>query len=280
MREYDRLKHYIEPLSPLPTSLNPKGNLKEKIKCILFDIYGTLFISGSGDIGIARQQSQPAQKLKDLLNRYHIKRNPQIIVNDFFSTIDMEHKRLKNEGVDFPEVEIDRIWMQVLDFEKQETVQDFAVEYELIVNHVFPMPNLQKMLSTCKKSKVLMGIISNAQFFTPYLFSWFLNSNPEALGFEPDLIFYSYISGHAKPSPFMFEAASQKLKDLGIFANSVLYIGNDMLNDILPAKTVGFKTALFAGDARSLRLRENYPKCRNISADLVITDLIQILDLF
>jgi putative hydrolase of the HAD superfamily len=33
-----------------------------------------------------------------------------------------------------------------------------------------------------------------------------------------------------------------------------------MLNDIQGAASAGFKTALFAGDRRSLRLRENDPR--------------------
>lgn len=279
MHEYDWLLHYIEPLSPLPTSLNPSEKLKEKVKCILFDVYGTLFISASGDISIARQQSQQTQNLKNLLDRYQIKKKPQIVLDDFFSAIDIEHKRLRKTGVDLPEVEIDRIWTRVLEIEEIDAARAFAVEFELIVNPVYPMPNLGKMLSGCKKSKVLMGIVSNAQFFTPYLFNWFLDSSPEDLGFQSDLIFYSYKSGHAKPSPFMFEAAAKNLRNMDISAHSVLYIGNDMLNDIYPAKMAGFKTALFAGDARSLRLRENHPKCQNLSADIVITDLVQILDL-
>jgi putative hydrolase of the HAD superfamily len=77
----------------------------------------------------------------------------------------------------------------------------------------------------------------------------------------------------------MFKAAAKNLRDMDISAHSVLYIGNDMLNDIYPAKMAGFKTALFAGDARSLRLRENHPKCQNLYADLVITDLVQVIDL-
>jgi len=279
MHEYDRLLHYIKPLSPLPTSLNPSKKLKEKVKCILFDVYGTLFISGSGDISIARQQSRLTQNLKNLLDRYQIKKKPQIVLDDFFSAIDIEHKRLKKKGVDFPEVKIDRIWMRVLEIEELDAVRAFAVEFELIVNPVYPMPNLEKTLSDCKKSNILMGIISNAQFFTPYLFTWFLYLNPEDLGFKPDLIFYSYKTGHAKPSPIMFEAAAKNLRNIDIAAHSVLYIGNDMLNDIYPAKMAGFKTALFAGDARSLRLRKNHPKCQNLSADIVITDLVQILDL-
>jgi putative hydrolase of the HAD superfamily len=279
MHEYDWLLHYTEPLSPLPAPLNPMGKLKEKIQCILLDVYGTLFISASGDISIARKQSRQSQHLKNLLDRYQIKKKPEIVLNDFFSAIDIEHKRLRKKGMDFPEVEIDRIWTRVLEIDDHDAARAFAVEFELIVNPVYPMPNLEKMLSGCKKSKVLLGIISNAQFFTPYLFNWFLDSNLEDLGFQSDLIFYSYKSGHAKPSPFMFEAAAKALRKMDIFSHSVLYVGNDMLNDIYPAKMVGFKTGLFAGDARSLRLREDHPKCQNLSADLVITDLVQILDL-
>lgn len=279
MHKYDRLLHYIDPLLPLPTPLNPVGKLEERIQCILFDVYGTLFISASGDISIAREQSRQTQHLKNLLDRYQIKKKPEIVLNDFFSAIDIEHKSLRKTGVDFPEVEIDRIWTRVLEIDDHNAVRDFAVEFELIINPVYSMPNLEKMLSGCKKSKVLLGIISNAQFFTPYLFYWFLDSSLESLGFQSDLVFYSYKSGHAKPSPFMFEAAAKNLREKDIFSHSVLYVGNDMLNDIYPAKMVGFKTGLFAGDARSLRLRENHPKCQNLFADLVITDLIQILDL-
>ena len=65
---------------------------------------------------------------------------------------------------------------------------------------------------------------------------------------------------------------------MGIPVNAALYLGNDMLNDIYPAQKVGFKTALFAGDARSLRLREDDPGCKNLSPDIIITDLIQLLD--
>jgi putative hydrolase of the HAD superfamily len=277
MNEYDRLIGHIDPLSPLPTSLNPMGKLEERIQCILFDVYGTLFISGSGDISIARQQTRHIKKLKNLLNRYQIKKEPQIVLDDFFTAIDIEHKRLRRTGVDFPEVEIDRVWSHVLEIEELDAVRGFAVEFELIVNPVYPMPNLEKMLSSLKKLNVLIGIISNAQFFTPYLFNWFLDSNPEALGFKSDLIFYSYKSGHAKPSPFMFNAAAKNLMNMDISVHSALYIGNDMLNDICPAKMVGFKTALFAGDARSLRLRKSHPKCQNLFADIVITDLLQLL---
>ncbi|MBC8199338.1 MAG: HAD hydrolase-like protein [Desulfobacterales bacterium] len=253
---------------------------------MMFDVYGTLFISGSGDIGIAKKKSPEAYEqayeetyeLEQLLIEFKIRKTPKAVLNDFFAGIEKKHDKLRKQGIDFPEVEIDRIWMSILKNNDLVTVRKFAVRFEMIVNPVYPMPNLEEMLSACKKSKILLGIISNAQFYTSCLFEWLLDSNLEKLGFHPDLILFSYKSGHAKPSPFMFQSALERLKRLNVPANSALYIGNDMLNDIYPAKKTGFNTALFAGDTRSLRLRKDVTECKTLSPDLVITDLIQLLD--
>lgn len=274
----DLIAKYIRPLTPHPTSLYPSGNLKTKVKCVLFDVYGTLFISGSGDIGIAKRDSQKIDQLKNLLLQFKIDQSPQSILKTFFEAIDQQHERKRTEGIDFPEVRIDQIWQQVLKIDNLNRIRTFALEFELIVNPVFPMPHLAKILTSCRKSNILMGIISNAQFYTPFLFKWFLGADPEKLGFHPDLIFFSYKFGYAKPSTFLFQRAAEKLKQMDIPANAALYLGNDMLNDIYPAKQAGFQTALFAGDARSLRLRKSDPRCQNLTADLVITDLEQLLE--
>ena len=50
-----------------------------------------------------------------------------------------------------------------------------------------------------------------------------------------------------------------------------------MRNDILPAACAGFKTALFAGDRRSLRLRASDARCAKLSPDLIVTDLRQLI---
>jgi putative hydrolase of the HAD superfamily len=70
------------------------------------------------------------------------------------------------------------------------------------------------------------------------------------------LIIWSYKTGEAKPSPRLFEAARRRLETLGISAGDCAYLGNDMLSDIYGAARAGFKAFLFAGDGRSLRLRE------------------------
>ena len=51
-----------------------------------------------------------------------------------------------------------------------------------------------------------------------------------------------------------------------------------MLYDILPASQIGFGSALFAGDARSLRLREQDTRVRIVRPDVTLTDLSQLLE--
>ncbi|MDI6688409.1 MAG: hypothetical protein QME06_09360, partial [Desulfobacterales bacterium] len=112
------ISQYIVPLSPIPTTLCQSGNLKKKIKCMIFDVYGTLFISGSGDISIAKKKSSEeyieTYKLEQLLIEFKIRKNAEAVLNDLFSAIEKKHVKLKKQGIDFPEVEIDRIWMSIL----------------------------------------------------------------------------------------------------------------------------------------------------------------------
>ena len=269
---------HIRPLEPIPTLLKQSGKLEQRIQCLIFDIYGTLFISGSGDIGIAGMTFQQTEKLKKLLVKFNTSKSPKKVLAELFSVIEETHKLLGQKGIDHPEVVIENIWMRVLGIKDAAAAREFAVEFEWIVNPVYPMPHLSEMLSRCREMNVLMGIISNAQFYTRDLFELFLDSSPKGLGFDPDLTFYSYACGYAKPSMFMYKTAAERLQRKNIPAHSTLYIGNDMLNDIYPAKMTGFATALFAGDARSLRLRKDHPVCSRLSADLVITDLLQVLD--
>lgn len=276
--EYAELaSEYTHPLTPLPTSLRPGGRLMERVRCVLFDIYGTLFISASGDLSVARKTSPEGQKLQRLMQKFNIRQTPRDLIKELYQAIEYEHRRLRDDGVDYPEIRIDQIWKQILDSEDLESVRRFAVEYELIANPVFPMPNLDQTLAACKNQNLTMGLISNAQFFTPLLFEWFLHATPEDLGFHSDLILLSYQLQHAKPAPVLFEKAATVLKTMGLGPDACLYVGNDMLNDIYPAKQIGFQTALFAGDARSLRLRTDDARCLNLAADLVLTDLGQLI---
>jgi putative hydrolase of the HAD superfamily len=277
MIDNDVIKSYVTPMSPQPTGLSPAGQLTGAIECILFDIYGTLFISGAGDISMARQTSPQLSKLKQLIAKFELDVAPRTLIGKLHQAIEARHHQLMQSGIDVPEVEIDLIWQHVLACNDIEQARHFAIEYELIANPVYPMPNLAKLLTACRQQNYHMGLISNAQFFTPLLFKWFLGADASDLGFNPNLVILSYQKGYAKPSPVLFETAAAAIAAEGIARSATLVVGNDILNDMYPARQMGFQTALFAGDARSLRLRKDDPRCRHLRADLVVTDLEQLI---
>ena len=244
---------------------------------MLFDVYGTLVISGSGDMDSQAMRNDQKRVLTGVLRRYGIDRTPENLMDALRRAIENDHDRLRQEGIDYPEVDIVRIWKTVLGTGDAIWVRAFALEYEMAVNPVYPMPGLADLLSACRGQDLLMGIISNAQFFTLRLLERLLGKSLGMCGFDPKLTFFSYRFGSAKPSSFMFELAAEIFSHRGVPLSAVLYVGNDMRNDILPAKTVGFQTALFAGDRRSLRQRTDDARCRHIVPDMIITDLRQLI---
>ena len=275
-----------------PTGVTESLTRFEGIKAVLFDLYGTLFISGSGDIGIARAQSN-AQALEESLESAGFSgdvseagaRGATLLMNQIEET----HRRRREEGVECPEVDTRIIWRNVLALLGRDgllrgviddaSIVRLAVEYECRVNPVWPMPGLEETLHGLKEKGILLGIVSNAQFYTPLLFRAFLGGTPEDLGFAPELCVWSYEAGEAKPSIRLFRRAADALHgQYGLAPGSVLYVGNDRLNDIRPASQVGFKTALFAGDKRSLRLREGDARCDAARPDAIIAGLTQLRD--
>ncbi len=268
------------PLTPKPTHIQPRLQSLSNIKAVLFDIYGTLFISAAGDIGVdtavdnhqAFQAALRAVGLPAVGSAEQLKK-----------AIEAEHRRKRAQGIDFPEVDIVAIWRQVLAGLMPETtltderLQQLALEYEWRSNPVWPMPGLAALLAGLKSKGMTMGLISNAQFYTPLLLEAFLQKPLQTIGFDEDLCIFSYQVGEAKPSPRLFELAVTRLARFGIKTDEILYIGNDMLKDVWPASQLGLRTALFAGDARSLRLREDDPRCQGLQPDLIVKNLPDLL---
>jgi putative hydrolase of the HAD superfamily len=188
------------------------------------------------------------------------------------------HRQLKRKGVTHPEVVIEEVWGALYPTAAPGELRRLALAYELRVNPVWPMPGLRRSLAALAKRGHRLGIVSNAQFYTPLLMKHFLGGGLAERGFADDLCFYSYRLGAAKPGAALYEAARAGLGRYGIQPQAAVMVGNDRRNDVAAARAVGFQTVLFAGDARSLRWREDDPDWDTAQPDMVITDLTQLSD--
>lgn len=268
---------HIRPLAPVPTGISPVLAKIKPVSAILFDVYGTLLISSAGEISVDRESASGGGDINRLLQHYGIEHTPDSLVHALKHAIARAHADLRQQGIDCPEVDIVRIWQRVLGTREPPMIGEFALEYELTVNPVYPMPGMRALLSACKAGQIVMGLISNAQFYTIPVLEQFLGASLMDWGFNRRLLFFSWLEQYAKPSPVMFERAKAVLGEMNIPAASVIYVGNDMRNDMMPAASVGFKTALFAGDRRSLRQRKTDACCLALTPNLIVTDLRQLI---
>ncbi len=279
------IRRHARALVPVPTEVDVVLVRLPAIRAVLFDVYGTLFISANGGAG-AEHADAFRGAIKATVLTADI--DAGMGVRCLRTTIERRHGVLRSRGIEYPEVEMRDIWRDTvaelvaaghlppsaLDVDPSR----LAVEYEARANPTWPMPGLRETLGALVRGGVVVGLVSNAQFFTPELFPALLGDCAEALGVDPTFQYFSYRHGQAKPGVHLYEQARRDLARRGIRPGEVLHVGNDMLNDVVPASRVGFRTALFAGDARSLRLRTGDRRIESVRPDLVVPGLPSLLE--
>lgn len=276
MRRSDRWTGAVldnrEPMEPMPTDVVPRLPKLSNIRAVVLDVYGTLVISGSGEVGSVveiESNSESSPTGTDL--RQQIDR-----MNDDRRSVDCPN----------PEVDVVEAWRRTLRSARSEPgtkrVVQMAAEFESRTNPTWPMPGAGELLSLLERTGMPLGIVSNAQVFTIPLVEDLLAGEKlagEKLavgGFDLDLCIFSNRFRHAKPGRRLFGVLRAALARRGIEPAEAIYVGNDMLNDIWAASQAGMKTAWFAGDARSCRRREQDHRCRSLMPDLILTKLMQL----
>jgi len=288
----EQIRLLSKPLRPRPTGVRPRLPKLKDIRAVLFDVYGTLFISGSGDVGTDAPAGRANAFAAALRAGGFTVAAPAVCLCGpalLRKAILHAHKASRARGIRHPEVRIDRLWTRLLrglaaqgrirGRMTRTAVLRTAVAYECLINPTWPMPGVSDALEALGARGLKLGLVSNAQFFTPLLFDALLGRSPRELGFMSRLCIWSFQHGHGKPSPKLLAMALRRLKQHhGVRPREVVYIGNDMLKDIQPAAELGCRTALFAGDRRSLRLRKEIAT-GHLRPDAIVTRLDQLLQI-
>ncbi len=276
------VRGHSRPLAPVPTGLPSSTNALSGIRHVAFDVYGTLFVSGVGDIGT----SSPGDR-GEALARVLAEAGcgnlpaPEALEEEFLAAIRRLGEESRSAGAIHPEVEIREVWSLL--FAKVApggppppgVIEETALRFELLVNPVWPMPGAVDCLERLRESFGPFTIVSNAQFFTPLLFPALAGRSLADLGFDESSCVWSYREREAKPSPRLFRTLLSRLGNR-YRPEEILYVGNDRLNDTTAAAAAGLRTALFAGDRRSLRLREGEPRCEGVDPDLVLSSFADL----
>jgi len=288
-----RIRSCSKPLQPETTEAEPQLQKLEGIRVVLFDIYGTLLTSGMGELGIHEAEEAPPPAGDALEAAGFIcmgadagERAAELLKN----AIKANHEKTRAQGIDYPEIDICDIWEEVVSDLADEgqalgdvspaSLQRLAVEYECRINPVWPMTKIKETLTALKEAGIKLGVVSNAQFYTPLIMELFNAVTGWADGmFDQELCAWSYKLHTAKPSERLLAKSLEAVSAMGLTPEQTVYIGNDLKKDIKPAAHSGCHTILFAGDKKSLRLHENDPDCVGVVPDAVITELPQLKEI-
>lgn len=288
-----RIRELTSPIQPRQFEHKTKLRTLEGIKCVAFDFYGTMFISGVGDIGIDEEQQEAYQDIFEValeqtwINFQHAAPG-EMGLKLFEEAIQRYKEQKQAAGIDYPEPNIVYIWQEVLVSMvelnyiegpiTEQTAIRFSVEYEFHANKIWPVPQLADNLKALINRDLSLGIISNSQFYTPLAFEALIGTSTDDFGFDPNLQKWSYVQGVKKPSLEFYRTFIQELPAKSIMPREVLYIGNDLFKDIIPAQNLGMRTALYVGDRRSVRHEKEDLSEADNKPDLIIDNLHQIIE--
>ena len=276
------VRSVMRPLTPLPTGVEPRLAPLPETRVVIFDIYGTLLISAAGDVrnedsttGIVAMERALHEMGHDLAPSEAAE-----WVAAFDRSIREQRERDQQNGIPHPEVEIREIWSEFL-AEKEldwnaSRVEELALRFECHSNPCWEMPGAGEVVRKLAGTDLALGVLSNAQFYTEPVLQALAGIDLSGTGFDADLCIYSFEEGAGKPSPRLFEKIRDAAGERGIAPEEVFYVGNDLVKDVLPARHVGFRTGLFAGDLRSLRCGDLPVEEAVEKADVVLTDLHQL----
>ena len=249
------------------------------IRAVICDVYGTLLNYWKPGF------ESPEARSKSLLNSFKevaerfgmvpilskISPNdaPEKTLSDFYNgTIALNHEKAVKSGVNFPEVKIEDVWSlllmilkrngynasQYFQVDEPEIPRYIAFTYNFLSLGRQLYPGVVETIEELKRNNIVIGILSNAQFYTPVDLTLMLRDQSGGRYddylelFDIDLTFYSYEYGVSKPNQLLFRRLYDALYEYHILPSQTIFIGNDLSVDIQPAQEAGMRTAFFAGD--------------------------------
>ncbi|HBH54611.1 MAG TPA: HAD family hydrolase [Planctomycetaceae bacterium] len=144
-------------------------------------------------------------------------------------------------------------------------------------------PGARESIAGLAGQRLVQGVVGAGQSFTLTQVHRLLEEGEglqrQPLPLTPGCVSLSYELGAAPPTERLFAPVLETLQGLGIEPGEVLYISSRLVADLAPAKRLGLRTALYAGDKTSLRATGSQVRDPELQPDRILTALNQILQI-
>jgi FMN phosphatase YigB (HAD superfamily) len=221
---------------------------------------------------------------------------PAEYLRQIYAKVLAEQKLVVVPGEKHPEVASDRLWEAIIKKLLQKDYQfdagffgslnefsrKVAYFFHASLQGVAAHPGLAAALSHVAQKRVVQGLLANGQCFTPVQLQRTLRQQDDSASLrelvDDKLQVLSYEQLGRKPSERLYRTMLHLLADQGIEPSQVLHVGSSVTNDVVPARRLGMRTALFAGDRASLQATKKQLKQPASRPDVMLTELSQIAE--
>ena len=275
-----------------------------QVRAVLWNVYGTLLRIAGGELWFEHPQpfvmgvalDKTIQEYKMWASMSRKPGQPSDYMKQLYLQVLTEHKAVPGGTEKYPEVASDRVWEALIKklFHKDykfdagffgslnEFSRKVAYFFHASLQGTAAYDGAAQAMRHVAEAGLKQGLLADGQCFTRVQLQRGLAAQDKDIDedklLDKDLIVLSYESRGRKPSERLFRHAVNALNQQGIAPNQVLHVGSRIQNDLVPARRLGMRTALFAGDRTSLQATAEQLKEPASRPDVLLTELSQIAD--
>ncbi len=291
-----------------PTVERPKArpHLRRlpEVRAVLWNVYGTLLAITGGDLIFEHPQpllqnlalDKTLQEFKMWSSMSRKPGQPADYLAQLYNQVLLEQKSFPGAGEKYPEVGSDRLWealIKKLLYKEykwdagffgslNEFSRKVAFFFHASLQGTACYPGAGDALRHVAGAGLVQGLLAEGQCFTPTQLQRGLAKQDESMKLDEFIgaeeRWLSYEIRGRKPSERLYREALNALNGRGVDAGQILHVGSRIVLDVIPAKRLGMRTALFAGDKASLQATTEQLKETNSRPDVLLTELGQIAD--
>lgn len=292
------------PIAPTPKPVRAKPHLQPlpQVRAVLWTVYGTLVSIPFGELVFEHptefvMTAALEKTIAEFKMWASMSRKPGAPSEYFGHLYQTELEKLRmapSPGEKHPEIPVERVWEELIKklLQKEykfdagfygslnEYARKIAYFFHASLQGTACYPNAGQALRAVIDSGRTQGLLGDGQLFTAVQLARGLDEQGVRLDdvVPADLRVLSHEVRGKKPSGRLFKAALDKLAAKGISPPEVLHVGSRLTRDLAPAKKLGMRTALYAGDKVSLDAPAEQLKDPATKPDVLLTDLGQIAD--
>jgi hypothetical protein len=272
------------------------------VRLVTWNIYGTLLAISGGELVFVHPQKfimdlaldKTVQEFKMWGSMSRKPGQPSEYMLQIYNNVLAEQRMAPSPGEKHPEIHADKVWDAILkkllqkDYKFDAGFYGSLNEYCKKIAYFFHaslqgtacQEGAARALAHVQASGLSQGFIADAQCFTLVQLERGLKQEGSTLplrALSPSEFWaLSFEQKAKKPSERLFRHLLTAAAGKGIEPHQVLHVGARILLDIAPAKKLGMRTALYAGDKESLQATADQLKDTATRPDVLLTELAQI----